>query len=43
MSIIIFVIVAPVAAAIEEAITWRVRAARMARKLPKRARQYKFT
>lgn len=42
MSLFIFMIVAPLAATIEEAITWKVRAAAMARKM-KRARQYRFS
>lgn len=42
MSLFIFMIVAPLAATIEEAITWKVRAAAMARKCP-RARQYRFS
>lgn len=41
MSLIIFAIVAPVAAMLDEFITWRLRAARMARKCP-RARHYTF-
>lgn len=42
MSVLIFAVIAPLAATIDDAITERVERARMARKLPRRARQYKF-
>lgn len=42
MSLLLFAVVAPLAATIEESISERVRIARAARKLPRRARQYKF-
>ncbi len=43
MSILLLGFIAPLLADLLDAITIRAKAARMARKLPRRARQYKFT
>lgn len=42
MSIVVFGVAMAIAASAEEALTWHVKARRAARRLPKRARQYKF-
>ncbi len=41
MSILIFMFVAPIAATLDDFITWRFRAVKMARKCP-RARRFTF-
>ncbi|MDO4866327.1 MAG: hypothetical protein Q4C10_07185 [Clostridia bacterium] len=42
MSLIVIMIAATLTATVEEAITWKMKAAAMARKCP-RARQYRFS
>lgn len=41
MSILLFAVVAPMLAALDDAITWKIKAVRMARRCP-RARRYRF-
>lgn len=43
MSLIALIVIAPIAITAQDAITAHVKARRAARKLPKRARRYKFT
>lgn len=41
MSILLFSVVAPILAALDDAITWKLKAVRMAKSCP-RARRYRF-
>lgn len=42
MSVLIVGVAAAVAATVQEAVAWRMRLHRIARAMPRRARQYKF-